>query len=42
VRTATPEWRNVARERYFCPWNSAGTGMMHSIVPPAGEVQIPP
>ena len=40
VRTGTPDLRKLARERYFCPWNSAGTAMMHSIVPLTGDYQI--
>lgn len=29
VRTGTPDLRKLTKERYFCPWNSAGSGMMH-------------
>jgi hypothetical protein len=29
VRTGTPDLRKLVKERYFCPWNSAGSGMMH-------------
>ena len=29
VRTGTPDLRKLVKERYFCPPNSLGSGMMH-------------
>jgi hypothetical protein len=29
VRTGTPDLRKLVKERYFCPRNSVGSGMMH-------------